>query len=245
MKCVKFGYISFDYLSVCKKCGVSLNQARSGLGFLESKPEPPDILKALIDDGGAPDRADAAAKTGASVDDGALQLEQALTEEPGIGFDSQVSGARTAAAGGVETADSWAIDRKWLGLEESAAKPGAVDMPDVDDLVLELGDDEAPAGAHGSAQPGGMGFGDDAHSFDMHAEESLDDLLFEDFSQGSDEGLSLPEADSELDVFMKPAAKSEELSLGLDEGVDDLVLDLGDDDLGLADLELEETSANN
>jgi hypothetical protein len=90
-----------------------------------------------------------------------------------------------------------------------------------------------------------MGFGDDAHSFDMHAEESLDDLLFEDFSQGVDEGLSLPEADSELDVFMKPGAKSEDLSIGLDEDVDDLVLDLGDDDLGLADLELEETSANN
>lgn len=244
MKCVKCGYISFDYLSECKKCGVSLNQARSGLGFLESKPEPPDILKALIDEGGAPDRADAAAKTGAPVDDGSLQLEQALTEEPGIGFDSQVSGAPAAAAGGVETADSWAIDRKWLGLEESAAKPEVVDMPDVDDLVLELGDDEAPGGYVGS-QPGGMGFGEDAHSFDMHAEESLDDLLFEDFSQGADEGLSLPEADSDLDVFMKPAAKSEELSIGLDEDVDDLVLELGDDDLSLADVELEETSANN
>ncbi|HAA03318.1 MAG TPA: hypothetical protein DCE18_08100 [Syntrophobacteraceae bacterium] len=83
MKCVKCGYISFDYLSVCKKCGVSLNQARSGLGFLESKPEPPEYLKALLNEGGAAG-SDAQGTKPAVDDDTTLQLEQALAEEHGV-----------------------------------------------------------------------------------------------------------------------------------------------------------------
>ncbi len=245
MKCVKCGYISFDYLSVCKKCGVSLNQARSGLGFIESKPEPPEYLKALIDEGGGTDGADAAGRAASPVEDTTLQLEQALTEEQGIRFGSKpASETQPATASVVETPDEWAVDSKWLGLEEPSQKPVVVDMPDVDDLVLELGDDEAPARAHGGGHPGEMGFDKDMHSFDMHTEESLDDLLFEDFSHGGDEEHSLPEADSDLDLFAKPLAKSEEPSMELDEDLDDLVLELGNDGLELAEVELEETSAN-
>lgn len=244
MKCVKCGYISFDYLSVCKKCGVSLNQARSGLGFLESKPEPPEYLKALLNEGGA-SGSDAQGTKPAVDDDTTLQLEQALAEEHGVvQFDFKpAQEAPPLATSVAPTPDQWAMDSKWPG-EEPSPKPVVIDMPDVDDLVLELADDEPPARAHVGSTPGDMDFDEDLHSLDMHADESLDDLLFEDFSHGSEGELSLPEADSDLDIFAKPATASEEPFMELEEDLDDMVLELGDDGLDLAEAELEESSAN-
>lgn len=50
MKCNKCGYVSFDYLSECKKCGVSLEATREGLGFGTAKPNVPSFLGALLKD---------------------------------------------------------------------------------------------------------------------------------------------------------------------------------------------------
>ncbi len=48
MKCHKCGFVSFDYLSDCKKCGVNLEGTRSLLGMLDFKPTMPFFLGAMI-----------------------------------------------------------------------------------------------------------------------------------------------------------------------------------------------------
>ena len=50
MRCTKCGYISFDYLSECKKCRTSLADAREGLGFFAAKPAVPSLLGSLLSD---------------------------------------------------------------------------------------------------------------------------------------------------------------------------------------------------
>lgn len=243
MKCVKCGYISFDHLAVCKKCGVNLNQARSGLGFADSKPEPPSYLRAMVDEGG-PAGAEAAGRRPGSVGDAAMQTKQAVADAPTIQFDSMGDLQTTQAAATVaKTHDVWAADSKWLGLDAATHKSIAGDMPDVDDLILELVDDEPPARAHVGDVSGQTDSDKDRYSLDFDAEESLDDLALDDFSQGPD-GLHLAEPISDLDSFAKPVPKPAEPSSELEDDLDDLVLELGDDNLDLADLELGEAPAN-
>ncbi len=50
MRCVKCGYVSFDYLSECKKCRTSLADTREGLGFFTTKPAVPSLLASLLSD---------------------------------------------------------------------------------------------------------------------------------------------------------------------------------------------------
>lgn len=47
MRCNKCGFISFDYLSQCKSCGVSLAAVRDELGFLPVRPDSPSFLTSL------------------------------------------------------------------------------------------------------------------------------------------------------------------------------------------------------
>jgi hypothetical protein len=243
MKCVKCGYISFDHLAVCKKCGVNLNQARSGLGFADSKPEPPSYLRALVDEGSSVGP-EAAGRRPGSVGDAAMQIEQAVAEGPTVqfGFTGDPQTAQATAAV-VETHDVWAADSKWLGLDDATHKSMAADMPDVDDLILELVDDEPPARAHVGDVSAQTDSDQDRYSLDIDAEESLDDLVLDDFAHGPD-GLHLTEPSSDLDLFAKPVTKSVEPSSELEGDLDDLVLELGDDNLDLAELELGETPAS-
>ena len=48
MKCIKCGYVSFDYLSECKKCRTSLTAAKNGFGFSGAKPAVPFLLGSLL-----------------------------------------------------------------------------------------------------------------------------------------------------------------------------------------------------
>ncbi|MCU0589649.1 MAG: hypothetical protein MUF52_16050 [Syntrophobacteraceae bacterium] len=48
MKCNKCGFVSFDHLSDCKKCGVNLVGARTLLGMLDFKPTMPFFLGAMV-----------------------------------------------------------------------------------------------------------------------------------------------------------------------------------------------------
>lgn len=50
MKCAKCGYISFDYLSECKKCQASMVAVREALGFSAAKPAVPSLLGSLFGD---------------------------------------------------------------------------------------------------------------------------------------------------------------------------------------------------
>jgi len=48
MRCNKCGFISFDYLSECKKCRSNLTATRDGLGLLDVRPSIPLYLGALV-----------------------------------------------------------------------------------------------------------------------------------------------------------------------------------------------------
>lgn len=48
MRCQKCGYISFDYLSECKSCGVDLKAVRDGLGLFSFEPAIPFFLERLL-----------------------------------------------------------------------------------------------------------------------------------------------------------------------------------------------------
>ncbi len=50
MKCAKCGFISFDFLSECKKCGTNIAGTREALGFDGNKPAIPFFLGALLQD---------------------------------------------------------------------------------------------------------------------------------------------------------------------------------------------------
>lgn len=50
MKCSKCGFVSFDYLSECGKCGTDLADTREALGFDAAKPAVPFFLGALLRD---------------------------------------------------------------------------------------------------------------------------------------------------------------------------------------------------
>jgi hypothetical protein len=51
MKCQKCGFVSFDHLSECTKCGSDLRAVREGLGFTALKSEAPSLLGALLGQG--------------------------------------------------------------------------------------------------------------------------------------------------------------------------------------------------
>jgi hypothetical protein len=48
MKCQKCGFVSFDHLSECRKCGADLIAIREGLGFSALKSEAPCLLGSLL-----------------------------------------------------------------------------------------------------------------------------------------------------------------------------------------------------
>jgi hypothetical protein len=50
MKCSKCGFVSFDFLSECKKCGTNIAGSREALGFDTMKPSVPFFLGALLKD---------------------------------------------------------------------------------------------------------------------------------------------------------------------------------------------------
>ena len=47
MRCQRCGYVGFDHLKMCKKCGADLTAMRDGLGFIPVKPTVPSFLGAL------------------------------------------------------------------------------------------------------------------------------------------------------------------------------------------------------
>ena len=79
MKCQKCGFVSFDNLSECKKCGSDLRAVREGLGFTALKSEVPSLLGALLGPGrsdGIQIRGD---KSAAAV---GLEFESETPDEP-------------------------------------------------------------------------------------------------------------------------------------------------------------------
>lgn len=48
MKCPHCGYISFDYLDTCKRCGNNLTSVRDLLNITPVRPNPPFLLASLV-----------------------------------------------------------------------------------------------------------------------------------------------------------------------------------------------------
>jgi hypothetical protein len=241
MKCAKCGFISFDYLAACKKCGTNLNQARTGLGFSDVKPEPPPFLKALVEEGG-PAGSEVTARESKTMGDAALKIEQAVAEGPAVTRATSSAPAQAGTSGAAtveEQPDEWAMDSKWL---EEFDKKSMADMPEVDDLILELVDDDIPSRAVTEDLEAPMDLSRGLPSLDLHADDSLDDLVFEDVASAAEAEFSLAGAADDLDLFAHPAAKPIDSSKPLSADLDDIVLELGDDTLDFAELELEESS---
>ncbi len=51
MKCDKCGFVSFDHLAQCRRCGADLEAVRERLGFSPVKAEVPFLLGALVKKG--------------------------------------------------------------------------------------------------------------------------------------------------------------------------------------------------
>jgi hypothetical protein len=51
MKCPKCGFVSFDHLSECTKCGSDLRAVREGLGFSAFRSQVPSLLGSLLGQG--------------------------------------------------------------------------------------------------------------------------------------------------------------------------------------------------
>jgi hypothetical protein len=113
MKCTKCGFVSFDYLSECKKCGVSLAGSRDALGFAGTKSNVPFFLGSLLKEYVKPSAADekdlTAAASSQSFDFGfgdELDLAETL-ENMGPGSESQ---AAAPVSETVETEDLNLLD---------------------------------------------------------------------------------------------------------------------------------------
>ena len=54
MKCTDCGFINFDHLSKCRKCGGDLSAVRKELGLTDFRPNPPFLLKSLLEESEQP-----------------------------------------------------------------------------------------------------------------------------------------------------------------------------------------------
>jgi hypothetical protein len=120
MKCQKCGFVSFDYLSQCKKCGADLTAVRELLGFSALKSEVPALLGTLLKSGGKRDGIQG----------------RPVTEAGDINVDS-VSGLRWQELPGPEQAAE-----KPSKASEREVTPGKTSR---DELVIELSEDDLEA----------------------------------------------------------------------------------------------------
>jgi hypothetical protein len=123
MKCHKCGFVGFDHLSQCKKCGADLTAIREGLGFSALKSEVPFLLGTLLAGGGRND-----------IPKGKAEQERVDVD---FGYDS------------MDSMESMPSVLEAAGFEQSAGKPAIASDVDMepqetgrDDLIIELSEDD-------------------------------------------------------------------------------------------------------
>jgi hypothetical protein len=239
MKCSKCGFISFDYLSTCKKCGTNLSQARSELGFSESVPAPPAFLKVMLEDVGSvgADVTRRETKAAATARSGS---EAAPAPGDEISLDGLLTDEALSLPDAHEDGGEWTIDHSWL--EELDESDSAELLEGSDDLVLELGDDAGTgeASAPGSEREVWKASGDDQRSpaLELHPDEGLDDMLLEGFPRKTAPTAAVGKAAEGAPVKPGQATAEAEFSLAeFDDDADDLVLGLDDDEVELLTLD--------
>jgi hypothetical protein len=94
MKCDKCGFVSFDYLSECRRCSADLTGTREQLGFSSLKSEVPFLLGALLKGGSQRD-----GLTQPAGGESEISNKESVSR-PGAGelFNSESSGTEPAIA---------------------------------------------------------------------------------------------------------------------------------------------------
>jgi hypothetical protein len=117
MKCTDCGFISFDHLSKCRKCGGDLSAVRKQLGLTDFRPNPPFLLKSLLEESEQPppEMSPVAKKSAPGFPDSTRTSPQDLELPPGE--------SRSVNPGGI----SWKTeeDEKQSGIDLQIAKGGA------------------------------------------------------------------------------------------------------------------------
>jgi hypothetical protein len=92
MKCAKCGFVSFDYLSECKKCRTSMTAARNDFGFFAAKPAVPSLLGSLLSGYESPTQMES------TVVETEMSTPFRFGEEVGFGFRREEPESRAAEA---------------------------------------------------------------------------------------------------------------------------------------------------
>lgn len=98
MKCAKCGYVSFDYLSECKKCQTSMAGAREGLGFSAARPAVPSLLGSLLGEHQPPAQKTPPVSAPETLDPFSLQTEMGISLDEGFGAEPALAASNTGAA---------------------------------------------------------------------------------------------------------------------------------------------------
>jgi hypothetical protein len=122
MRCANCGYISFDYLSECKKCRTSLLAARDGIGFRSSQPAVPFLLGSLLESTLQPVNTLPEAEAITSLN---------LTEETGASFSP-----------GDEDPLVTTGEERGNELDRQSSATAGLDAPEEDFSLLDLSDEE-------------------------------------------------------------------------------------------------------
>lgn len=245
MRCQSCGYISFDHLSACKKCGGDAAAARNALGLVAGKPTMPFFLGALVSGSQSTPVAtvlqetvsDDADNLFAEIDFGSDDLGFELTEETslqagpipaaGPAMSSQPPKGKTTELDDIEIVIGSALDEELAldmsSLDESPPKPMFKEEDFQLDFALTESKPVAFAKAPASQEPGGKStLGGNDLSLDLDSEFDFE--------------LNL---DQPSPPRPSRGAESTMGAVGADD--DDLVIDLGDDDLRGLLQELEES----
>ncbi|SMC25214.1 hypothetical protein SAMN02746041_02250 [Desulfacinum hydrothermale DSM 13146] len=224
MKCTKCGFVSFDYLEACKKCGTDLSSVRQELNLFDFRPEVPAFvakaIKALMNplvpqpEETVPEEAseivldeipelDLTAQT--STEDGELTL-QLLDEEDGEELsipEAETESVPTAPLEDVE-GDELVLDLGALE-EEEVSQNAEPALPQGDLAVEEAPSDEAP--------------GEDEVVYELAEEEQLADESLDQLRR------ELESVDALMGRIEEPAQAEED---------EDTVVVLEEDDQGVA-----------
>ena len=209
MRCLKCGYISFDYNQICPKCNKDISEYLEMMNIPSFRPNPPSLLGALI---GETDESDMGIDISGSHEpilgsesEGAF--DESFEIDEGMGLDSEPD---TNMALGADAED--------IAPEESVEISEEEDVLDLD-LQTEEEETSVDPGAMTSEEPPLLESVAEPEVDDSEIALDLEDLSFE---SEETEPVEVPVEEPEEEI---PAGLDD---ITLDEGQDDFELDLGE-----------------
>lgn len=130
MKCEKCGFVSFDYLSECRRCGADLMATRERLGFSALKSEVPFLLGTLLKGGGTP-------------------------EVPPVGVGGESGAPTWESPPSLESEPSINLEESPANLSVPSAAPTEAEPPAKEELIIELSEADLESLAGGKETPRG------------------------------------------------------------------------------------------